>query len=588
MPRVTRAALRSQASSEDSGVGAVISLPTIPPITKRMPLGEISGNQEELLAAMEHPGETLKANKGPKGKKGKTSKNSRKDDEAVGTKQPEDVLPDDNESEISSAVEDACQDLLKEQTQGTSPTVMHDQSPHSPPPPAVIVTTEGLSQGPSQNSQNPTMEAQMDQTDPDHNITDDQETRASEDKVLDPTEGTKQVSNGTRVLHDGPVEQGDRRQPMQDEHRCSVKAAMRPEDSIEAMDKFEDEIEKVDDLIPAANGSDQSPKESGRRGKTTAASKPRPSSSKNSNAVKLRKSSVSGMNPKAAALLAKGAAVHPSALAEPDVTNVDSKNRQVSGGSSASGKASTAAKKRISSVHKAPFVPAKSTKPPTRSNFELPGEAVARKLREAREERMKRDEEGEPKKAAFKARPIRLSQAPIVKPTATSRARISMAKGEIPAPSAVQEATLKPKMTPRPSAVSAASAGKRLSTLSVSKRSDPAPANSSARVTRGLRNGSANAQAATAKPTAQNIVRQSIGNPDAAQLIAKGKEVFNRGKVEQDERDRMRKDKEEAAKKARAEAAERGRIASREWAEKQKAKKMAEKKANSEPSASTA
>lgn len=54
----------------------------------------------------------------------------------------------------------------------------------------------------------------------------------------------------------------------------------------------------------------------------------------------------------------------------------------------------------------------------------------------------------------------------------------------------------------------------------------------------------------------------------------RGKEVFNRVRVEQDERDRIKRDKEEAAKKARAEAAERGRLASREWAERQKLKKM--------------
>ncbi|KAL9006760.1 MAG: hypothetical protein Q9188_000538 [Gyalolechia gomerana] len=573
--------MRSQVSSENSGVGAAFSLPTTPPITKRMPLGEISGNQEELMAAVEHPEGTLKANKGPKGKKGKTSKESEKNDEAAGTKESGDVLPDDNESEISSAVEDACQELMKEQAQDTSSIVMHDQSPPSPPSSAVIATTEELSQEPSQRLKSLTMAAQRDQINPDHNITEDQETTAIADRVLNPPEDPKQVPNGTQVPHEGVVEQGDQQLP-QDECRSPVKAAMRPEDSIEAMDKLEDEIEEVGDLIPAANGSDQSPKESGRRGKTTAAGKPRPSS-KNTDAAKLRNSSTSRkisleVNPKAAALLAKGAAVHPSVLAEPDVRKVDSKDRQVSDSSIISEKASAAAKKRISSVHKAPFVPAKSTKPPTRSNFELPGEAVARKLKEAREGRIRREEEGEPKKPAFKARPVRLSQAPVVKPTATSRARISMARGEIPAPSAVKEATLKPKTTPRPSAVSAASVGERLSTLSVSKRPAPAPANSSARVTRGLKDGPTDTKVVTAKPAMQSTVRQSISNTDAAQLKAKGKEVFNRGKVEQDERDRMRKDKEEAAKKARAEAAERGRIASREWAEKQKAKKMAGKK----------
>jgi hypothetical protein len=66
--------------------------------------------------------------------------------------------------------------------------------------------------------------------------------------------------------------------------------------------------------------------------------------------------------------------------------------------------------------------------------------------------------------------------------------------------------------------------------------------------------------------------------PETAQLKLRGKEVFNRNRVELDERERARKEKEEAARRARAEAAERGRIASREWAEKQRMKKMAVEK----------
>lgn len=575
MTRVTRAAMRSQASSDNSGVDATMSLSINTPTSRRMPLGEISGNQEEFPAAVEDSEAKVKANKGPgKGKKGKASKKSKKKNEAGAIQGSGDVLPDDNESEISSAVEDACQDLRKEQAQGL--IVMHDQSPFSPPSPAVIMTTEELSQEPSQQSENPSVVVQSAQIDSVHNKTDQGPIALIEKGPTHPEE-PKQVPNPTHVLPESGVEQDDRKSTSNGDRALS-KAAMRPEDSIEAMDDLEDEIEKVGDLLPATKPSNQSPKKSGTIGKPTTVGKPRPVRNV-SNAVKLAKSTgpretSSKVKPKAAALLAKGAAVHPSVFAQSDSTKLDSQNRQVSDSSSASEKASNAAKKRVSSVHKAPFVPAKSTKPPTRSNFELPGEAFARKLREAREERMKRDEEEEPKKPAFKARPVRLSQAPIVKPTATSRARISMAKGEIQASSSIKDTTLKSKTTPRPSAVSAATAGKRLSTLSVNKRLAPTPANSSARVNRGPPVNSTKFKSVTTKPALQNVVRQSIGSSDAAQLRAKGKEVFNRGKMEQDERERMRKEKEEAAKKARAEAAERGRIASREWAEKQRARKM--------------
>lgn len=120
MPRTTRAALRSQACPEDSEIAAAVPLPATPLVIRRTPLGEISGNQEELPAAVEDPEGILKANKGPrKGKKGKTSKRSKKNDQKTDSKKSGDVLPDDNGSETSSAVEDACEDLLKEQAQGS-------------------------------------------------------------------------------------------------------------------------------------------------------------------------------------------------------------------------------------------------------------------------------------------------------------------------------------------------------------------------------------------------------------------------------------------------------------------------------------
>ena len=55
---------------------------------------------------------------------------------------------------------------------------------------------------------------------------------------------------------------------------------------------------------------------------------------------------------------------------------------------------------------------------------------------------------------------------------------------------------------------------------------------------------------------------------------SKGKEVFARFSAARNAAENEKKEKEDAARKARAAAAERGRAASREWAEKQKVKKM--------------
>ncbi|KAJ4306864.1 hypothetical protein N0V88_000235 [Collariella sp. IMI 366227] len=51
----------------------------------------------------------------------------------------------------------------------------------------------------------------------------------------------------------------------------------------------------------------------------------------------------------------------------------------------------------------------KSSKPPTRPTFELPGEAISRKKREEREAKLRAQEEEERRRREFKARPIRAS-----------------------------------------------------------------------------------------------------------------------------------------------------------------------------------
>lgn len=109
----TRSALRSQGPHEN---------PTTSPsstASKRAPLGEITGNQEEVPGAVDDPEEILKANRGTaKEKKSKRSKKSKKDAQSTNNEVSGKVLPDENESETSSAVDNACQDLLKDQTQG--------------------------------------------------------------------------------------------------------------------------------------------------------------------------------------------------------------------------------------------------------------------------------------------------------------------------------------------------------------------------------------------------------------------------------------------------------------------------------------
>ncbi|KAF2256432.1 hypothetical protein BU26DRAFT_499099 [Trematosphaeria pertusa] len=199
--------------------------------------------------------------------------------------------------------------------------------------------------------------------------------------------------------------------------------------------------------------------------------------------------------------------------------------------------------------------PPKSTKVPTVPNFQLPGEAIAAKLKAQKEERLKREEEAAEaaKKAAFKARPAPARKpAPVpVRQTCASKARESLMTKEN-----VNGVTIPPP----PQRTSSINAGKRGSMV-LSRTMSTSSANSSHRHSAILNAG----------PVAKSTVTPA----DAAALKLKGKEVFNRDKLEKEARERERREKEEAAKRARAEAAERGRIASREWAEKQRKKMLA-------------
>jgi len=197
----------------------------------------------------------------------------------------------------------------------------------------------------------------------------------------------------------------------------------------------------------------------------------------------------------------------------------------------------------------------KSSKPPTVPNFQLPGEAVAAKLKTRREERLRREEEaGAARKAALQAKstPVRKFVAAPVRPTAAGQAHKRMASKDDPNGLTV------------PSIQRSASSASKRDSMVLSRTvslSSAASANSSKR----------NGIVMHSGPVAKSTVTPA----DAAALKTKGREVFNRDLLEKEARDQERREKEEAAKKARAEAAERGRIASREWAERQKKKLMA-------------
>ncbi|KAF5550096.1 hypothetical protein FMEXI_3964 [Fusarium mexicanum] len=203
----------------------------------------------------------------------------------------------------------------------------------------------------------------------------------------------------------------------------------------------------------------------------------------------------------------------------------------------------------------------KSSKPLTKPNFELPGEAISRRKREEREARLKAQEEEEQKKREFKARPMRHSLMPgsIPRETITSLAR----QGKLPQDEATKTSTsTKTKRMsmqgPRPPTMSEAPVTQSRGRLSTAtSREDLSRATSTSTGSGGEK-------------------RTTLTAEEAYQLRLRGKEIFQRDNTSfTRDRERERREREEATRLAREQAAERSRIASREWAEKKRRKELA-------------
>lgn len=576
MPRVTRAAMRSIEQHDGSDIATSTPLPQTP-IKGRVPLGEVAGNKgTETESTNPSEGQAVPAKKGPgKGKKGNTSKKANKQIREKTEEVRVEILEDENQSTNSSAAEEARQDLLKDGSQGTHEVVIDNDQPQTPPSAAANTASRQLSPQPT----TPHINYEMQKPD---NMTMAKSKDDKEDSFVAKIESRTPLMMKTSEQVDMLPTEDDNKDDSfveQIKTRTPGKRVSRIEDSFEALDALEEEIEKVGGLIPANTDGLQSSIRAKKHAKPQSTCMEKTISG----SVRIKKST--GVQKRFAPGRPSTAPVPATSKPLTGSTNTEARPRtsptqqkpEVTVQDSAPTRKidqptpQATLKKRISSVHKAPFQPHKSTKPPTRANFELPGDAFARKLKEQREERLKREEEEVPKPRVFKARPVRLSHAPEVKLTAATKARLSMAKGEPVSVRGPSNGVAKSKPATRRGTVATASPSKRLSTISVAKRSTQATANGSTRLTRGP---SINPSTTTRVPSALGANRPALTAEESAHQKLKGKEIFGRIKVEIMERERTKKEKEDAARKARAEAAERGRIASREWAEKQKARKL--------------
>ncbi|RMZ77470.1 hypothetical protein DV738_g4377, partial [Chaetothyriales sp. CBS 135597] len=351
--------------------------------------------------------------------------------------------------------------------------------------------------------------------------------------------------------------------------RTPLRASSRIEDSVEAIDALEDAIEQVAGILPKLDHLNlespvkltkktpekqalsalheqtknttpvacQTPLDQKRLSKTSAsasAKKPLPSSlSKQSKTTTPAKTQTEPLPKAKPAKRASTAAKLPSkpttvmAQAAPKTVPQREPRTQLSfSNSPLKQQQQTNTKKRATSgplsTSRPGFVPAKSTKAPTRSNFSLPGEAIAAKIKAQREERAKKEEE-EKSRQSFKARPAppttsRPSLAP--RENRASQARMS----------AIRSGSNKENVTPRqvPATVS-----NPASSITVNKtRPDANKANSSIRRTTLPPKPTSTAPRASIGPRVSSLAagqKLAVTKEDAAQQKAKGKEVFGPG-----------------------------------------------------------
>ncbi|KAJ6439507.1 carboxylesterase family protein [Purpureocillium lavendulum] len=205
-------------------------------------------------------------------------------------------------------------------------------------------------------------------------------------------------------------------------------------------------------------------------------------------------------------------------------------------------------------------------RPLAKPTFELPGEAISRRKREEREAKLKAEAEEERKKREFKARPVRHSIGPATLPRATLASLARQNK------TLQDDAEEKRAETVRL---------KRMSMGMVRPAAAPSPCTQSSPQARG-RDPTAAASETASRTTSASTGRSKRSTLSAGELEQqrlRGKEILARDSTLAKDKERDRREREAKAKTAREQAAERSRIASREWAEKKRRREEAAAKA---------
>lgn len=345
----------------------------------------------------------------------------------------------------------------------------------------------------------------------------------------------------------------------------------RIEDSLEELDKLEEQLEEVGALTRAENA--KTPNEQTANGSPAAArstnaeklaalNRTKPSdkpSTRRSSSATLSQRSLQQKSEATPSRTARPASGRQSSAASRSPTSKSSKPPTVPKfelpGEAVARRLREQREARLAlqeQAQKASIVPPKP-RTITKPNFELPGEAISRRKREQQEAKLRAEEEEQRRKREFKARPIRNSVGPGIAPreNLASRARHIKSQEDEAKAKAAELARLKR---------TSINMGRRMSTTPAT----PIPAQSPQRCSQHLTASASMpklAPSSTLTATQKAQRRQStLGGG-----LAVSKNAGNQGP--------------DAVKSAREQAAERSRATSREWAEKKKREELAKREA---------
>ncbi|KAI3328064.1 hypothetical protein HD806DRAFT_349183 [Xylariaceae sp. AK1471] len=204
----------------------------------------------------------------------------------------------------------------------------------------------------------------------------------------------------------------------------------------------------------------------------------------------------------------------------------------------------------------------KSLKLLTRPTFELPGEAISRRKREEHQAQLRAQEEEERRRREFKARPIPTKVVSTTVPRGTIASRARQTKAALAENSG---------QTSTPNKRPATTMGSHSRSVLSSTINRPQSRG------RGVRGEGSSIYASRATSTSTGSVsgtRSAVSVEDVQMQKLRGHEIYQRDNSWTDSRVREKCEREALAKLAREEAAEKSRQQSREWAAKQAKKRM--------------